>query len=782
LVNRLSIKKEKTEKGLREEKGMKRLLGKTLAVTTLMVGLFAGTTFAFNGYNNDGDDTQQSRYNAMVPKHNSNLTGQSIGSGGLVKSVSGQKTHTDFKANTNSCASCHMTHTANAEALLFGSSTQDTCTSCHDGSLGFYNVKSGELYPQNSTKVTIKPGVPGLADTSTIVSSNAGSFDNTVKDASMHNVFTGKYLEVQAAPGGNFNGETGETGKWADEFTCASCHAPHGSYSERLLHYNPNGFGEVDIKNRGFGLTENPLIDTNADLTNSPEEITEAKLGYPVIDFATLAGYTYDYAVVKGLKADHVAEGADVSKATDGETVIMVYKKNSSADANGVPGYSPDTTPWLYAPGEYDSVAKAYPYTNMKFVKADKTTKINKGQTNVNYELGKGYVWGAGVVDAVYAKIARAAVVNLDLVEVGTFDQGIGGKNVKLFVTNNAATTGGALDANGTMKDWKADSKGVGIGLSKFCAACHVDYLASSGAPSGHYNFIQGKVTLANGTTDNLSCSACHDGVATLTAEQQTLRNDSPGSFRHSTNSDRFSCATCHMAHGTNQYFLKDATGKDYISLQSTQNPATLANYTAEEAVAHLDDVNPTSAIKRFTNMSVCWACHTSSAAESLTNNDEYQNAAVKQNGLANATWSDGNRWGFGKPAMTVAASQIAADNSAAAHLTSGSFLYDLVKREMYQAGNSNIKEVHMYFNSWNLVNKADAVTIVKDGTPLVAGTDFTFKYDLEEKDLVINFTNAITTVTGSVIDVTQTAPTQTVVMTIQGKTYTLKVFTGKFS
>ena len=60
----------------------------------------------------------------------------------LIRSVPTQLTHTAFQLNTNSCASCHMTHTAIGANLLIRSTTSATCAACHDGTMGFLNVNA----------------------------------------------------------------------------------------------------------------------------------------------------------------------------------------------------------------------------------------------------------------------------------------------------------------------------------------------------------------------------------------------------------------------------------------------------------------------------------------------------------------------------------------------------------------------------------------------------------------------------------------------------------------
>ncbi|PFP23278.1 hypothetical protein COJ96_24335 [Bacillus sp. AFS073361] len=109
------------------------------------------------------------------------------------------KTHGNFQNNTNSCANCHSTHNGEDEMLLMKSGEKELCMSCHDGTMGFYNVK---------------------------VASEAGVIDSHEMNASMHNVDSD--LEVKAAPGALANTSTAT-------FECSSCHNPHGSANDRLL-------------------------------------------------------------------------------------------------------------------------------------------------------------------------------------------------------------------------------------------------------------------------------------------------------------------------------------------------------------------------------------------------------------------------------------------------------------------------------------------------------------------------------------------------------------------
>lgn len=149
-----------------------------------------------------------------------------------------QKTHGSYQNNTNSCASCHQTHAGSAADMLFTESSQ-TCMACHDGTLGFYDVEATGAEYLNS-------------------SNTAGTFGGDAHfNSSMHNVFDGN-INHNAAPGGKA-GDTNAS-SWGATFTCASCHAPHGSYSDRLLHYNPNNMANTPVAEGGKKQVNIPIV------------------------------------------------------------------------------------------------------------------------------------------------------------------------------------------------------------------------------------------------------------------------------------------------------------------------------------------------------------------------------------------------------------------------------------------------------------------------------------------------------------------------------------------
>jgi hypothetical protein len=124
------------------------------------------------------------------------------------------------------------------------------------------------------------------------------------------------------------------------------------------------------------------------------------------------------------------------------------------------------------------------------------------------------------------------------------------------------------------------DGEGKGIAISQYCGTCHTDYMTHSGD------------------------------------------SDGSGVYRHSTDKDRFNCLKCHFAHGTDVSVMKDARDRDVTYLTSVAG----GSFTTAQAEAYLLDKNPSSALKRYTNMAVCWKCHSAVEGKSskLMNNTEY--------------------------------------------------------------------------------------------------------------------------------------------------------------
>jgi predicted CXXCH cytochrome family protein len=522
-----------------------------------------------------------------------------------------QRTHGEYQNNTNSCASCHQTHTASSKSLLFKDGVYSTCTACHDGTLGFYNVFG------NGDKA-----------------SSAGTFGGThTGNMSVH--LADGAVKMKAAPGGNPNG----TGTWDKEFNCASCHAPHGSYSDRLLHYNPNGMASTTpdqggLKAGGYTAGTQVQVVAKADLATfiSTNVNTDAAKKDPKFKFVG----------VKGTKADHTLTGASYdtkypyNEIAADDIVIMIYERSVNS-TTGVVSYNKTTNPWIYGyPTRGSSGSNHYYYT--RFFTKDPTTAGFVDQAKGTYpttqaadvidhydyladtahiKYGYGLVWGAAGSDvsrATFAEVSRAYVVKLDLMpildpvkdttNVGKFDLGeeLTFGTVKITTVNQRALYAGETNEFSTnIKDrWGIATPGTdkvsgwGVAMSGYCSSCHTDYLASTSN--------QAAGTEGEGTWDK--------------------------AFRHTTTSDSYTCVRCHFAHGTDVEIMTDAhlRNKAKVKADLKANDALLSDADATTlANDYILDKNASSALKRFTNMAVCWSCHTSSKAEQLKNNDGYK-------------------------------------------------------------------------------------------------------------------------------------------------------------
>jgi predicted CXXCH cytochrome family protein len=163
---------------------------------------------------------------------NANRTGLDgmEGFDGYLRSLEGQRVHVEFFMNTNSCASCHFTHIAPGEKLLFQRSIYNTCTTCHfNATMNTYNVLTGE------TPGGALTGGGRFYD---------GEFVTDQRKGTSYHLSTG-LKTIGDAPGARYTRRDPVTeipGAWDVPFTCGSCHGPHGTYNGRHLSVNPNNW------------------------------------------------------------------------------------------------------------------------------------------------------------------------------------------------------------------------------------------------------------------------------------------------------------------------------------------------------------------------------------------------------------------------------------------------------------------------------------------------------------------------------------------------------------
>ncbi|AGK55685.1 cytochrome c3 family protein [Bacillus sp. 1NLA3E] len=443
-----------------------------------------------------GDDEDNNFSNANHTGANANLnTGAISEYNGVNKALTGHQVHGSYKNNTNSCASCHQTHTGNDTMLLFKNGTYSTCSSCHDGTLGIYNV---------------------------FEASNAGTFGGS-HDGNMSVHLSDGAVAIKAAPGGN---SAAATGAWTGEFTCASCHSPHGSDNVRLLSNNPGGV-----------------------VTSNVADIVDAIPG--TIDAASPAYLWVKEAVVDASKYPGLVVG---------QKVVQLYKKVGTD-----PTYSYDP---YYSWATKDPVIFGNWFTN-------NTGSLIRGGADLAYYSSSTNVFAYVGSEGSAAKVYDTKLTGGGIGEF-TYGLSVSARLVSQIAPNGVNYT--TVDNRAAIdKDYVNYVIGNGTKMSTWCTSCHSDYLSTT-----HSN---------------------ETGVYTT-------------AYRHKTKSDDLSCIRCHFAHGTEAKVMKDSLDRGMSDLTAVGG---LYDGDAVNAEAYLLDTNPSSALKRYTGMAVCFGCHDTSIANDTT-------------------------------------------------------------------------------------------------------------------------------------------------------------------
>jgi predicted CXXCH cytochrome family protein len=398
---------------------------------------------------------------------NSNETGLNTTN----KSRTGQNVHGFYQNNTNSCASCHQTHTANDNNLLLKDGTYSTCSACHDGTTGAFNNFKQKTATNASNSIS-------------------GTFDVSadVDHGSMHQA--DGTLQISAAPGGNNTPDTAQgsigAATWGQDFDCASCHAPHGggSTDENNLNLDPMGWGGI------------PYATTNNDTKNG-----KLFKNATIYTLSTLPTDKTPYILVKATVGDVLTSlnVADVSKTND-HTAGYLYGRAGAVKTDKVlqtyrwdgQKYVPDFSLWLRSTGHVSA-----PFENANTFFNDATGKDITSTLNVVWR--DGFIYGAGV----------------DNVSTAQFSLGI---DVETSGDNAAAL----YDVTNSSYVFDA-----GVEMTKYCGACHTDYMIDpttrdfAVAPS----LKNPDITRQVGLTDALTCVRCHFAHGTKESIMKT-QND----------------------------------------------------------------------------------------------------------------------------------------------------------------------------------------------------------------------------------------------------------------
>lgn len=400
--------------------------------------------------------------------------------------------------STDACASCHRAHTAQSTDgyLLKMDSIYALCTSCHDGTGAYTNVKYG-IYDTTTAKSYTYPD-PGEGE------SGVGLFGGGFSYTKMSHTWTGKaYYDASVTPsseavtsghivdstttytvwGAGAYGTSGNTSSGTMALTCTDCHDPHGYAgkdstgksipSYRLLRYTPTG-------SNGYQPASAALF-TNANT------------------------------------------GA-LDQTTAGATVL----EPAGMGANSGNGYR--ATKWWYS-------------INTDWTKDDKLAALKKpfgwvaGQPweSVTFGIGDYGPYGRG------ATYKRPAITNST--SYYCYDP-TGGPPTNPPATNNNCTTA----PSGTLFD---NSK-ARVALGLFCAQCHDRYLAGSAERSNPsadtlytYRHLSGGIDTSG--DPSVTCVDCHNAHGTSSVSDSlsasaTLSDDSALLKLD----NRAMCARCH--------------------------------------------------------------------------------------------------------------------------------------------------------------------------------------------------------------------------------------------
>lgn len=380
--------------------------------------------------------------------------------------------HELWHNNALTCSSCHQSQ----NNQIFSTST---CISCHDGTLGFYNVnkKNGESPFHSKSE------------------------------------FDGQQQKVRESEEGN------------RALTCSDCHNPHGSYSDRLLHNNP--FGTANIPPDDGGYLAKGKVFNYSELVKTHNAFKESFIGgsHSGVWFSRKDGRVEDtkipnFILVRGSgqQLDLVDDGVPPSAK-----VIIVYQYMELPATNRIPNrrgyYIPSKLPWLYG---YDYGFPQNHYWTRFFIDDSSpenliTETIENGivhyrdivdphdeqwNKHVIFNYSKGFVYATdSTLDSVTSgEVAQTHSVILDKVETRNY------AGVSIIKTNLEELSQYKIDRKrmGTSKGALLGK--LAVNMTKYCSSCHVPYLA--GKTTGKFSFAHRNFS----DFDKWNCLKCHYG------------------------------------------------------------------------------------------------------------------------------------------------------------------------------------------------------------------------------------------------------------------------------
>jgi predicted CXXCH cytochrome family protein len=154
--------------------------------------------------------------------------------------------HGDYTATTDACAGCHRTHTAIGPKLLVSNSTYNLCMSCHgsSGTGANTNVDDGiYLASRDDAAGDRNHGGENTPSGNSLLGGGFTNYDGESATSS-HDMIDEDNTNIAWGNGV----DRGVGAAITDvEFSCASCHDPHGSGNYRILKERVNGV-EISVE------------------------------------------------------------------------------------------------------------------------------------------------------------------------------------------------------------------------------------------------------------------------------------------------------------------------------------------------------------------------------------------------------------------------------------------------------------------------------------------------------------------------------------------------------
>jgi hypothetical protein len=334
---------------------------------------------------------------------------------------------------------------------------------------------------------------------------------------------------------------------YTQDFDCASCHAAHGAGSNEENNLNVDPMGWASVP---YGVAGQPITywSGHGNVTITATKDNQNGKLFLNIPIATRTQTGTDS---KGNPT------YNISTLTKQTPYILVKLTATTSEANNF---------WYKRAGVKagDSVIQTYRWTDNGGYIPDYSlwlrdngypgtanTVLKQGTTDMNLNSALTVVWRDGFAFG-------AAVPLIDNANVAL--------GIDVETTDDIATL------------WDGTIPDSGIEMSKYCTSCHVDYASN---------------TRTNNT-----------GVYTVAHRHATIGRDET------------TCVRCHYAHGTDAQIMHDANDNTYWDLTTALGATNKTSgkpgvgMTSDQALNYLTDPNPSSAIKRYTGMSVCYACH----------------------------------------------------------------------------------------------------------------------------------------------------------------------------